>query len=203
MTSPLRRSGTFVAFALDAAIDPRQDVFATALASQRFRTIDTAASEERSAGWVTPGDPTGDSFALEDMDAGHATWLRVRLDIKKLPKAQVQMALASAARAKGKPLTARERREVKDDLAERLLPRVIPSSTNIDALLFAEKRIVLVFAAGKSARETFGKLWHESFGVPLVALDPRGMALRSVEAPDVMAVEKLEPTRWPTARRAS
>ncbi len=59
------------------------------------------------------------------------------------------------------------------------------------------------FAGSKSARETFGKLFHESFGVPLQALGALAMALQSVEAPDVEAVEKLEPTRWPQARRTA
>lgn len=204
MSATFRKSGSFVAFTWSGKVlDPRSDEFAVALAWQRFRTIDTAASEEVSAGWVTPEDPSGNQFALEELDAGPATWLRVRVDTKRLPKAQVQMHLAAAARAKGKPLNARERRELKDNLCEQLLPRVIPSTVSIDALLFHERRRVLLFAGSKSARETFGKLFFESFGVPLQALGALAMALESVEAPDVEAVEKLEPTRWPQARRAS
>ena len=202
MTATFRRGGTFVAFAWSGKLpaDPTDQAFVDALASRRFRTIDGAASEEVSAGWVTPADPTGDSFDLADLDGGPATWLRVRVDVKKLPKAYLQMHLQAATRAKGKPLSARERRELKDDLHEKLLPRVIPSTTNIDALLFHDRRLLLLFAAGKSARETFGKLFRETFGVELQPLGPLAMALRSVEAPDVATVEKLEPMRWPVAR---
>ncbi|MBL8753667.1 MAG: recombination-associated protein RdgC [Planctomycetes bacterium] len=204
MNATLKKSGTFVAFAwFGKLLDPRDQAFADALANRRFRSIDTAASEEVSAGWVTPADPTGNSFALEDMDAGPGTWLRVRIDTKKLPKAQVQMHLAAAARAQGKPLTARQRRELKDDLAEKLLPRVIPTTTNVDALLYHDRRLVLLFAGGKSARETFGKLFAESFGVELQPLGPLAMALQSVETPDVETVERMEPTRWPVGRRNS
>ena len=32
------------------------------------------------------GDPTGDSFDVEDMDGGHAVWLQMRLDKKALPQ---------------------------------------------------------------------------------------------------------------------
>jgi DNA recombination-dependent growth factor C len=204
VNATLKKSGTFVAFAWSGKLlDPRDQAFAEALANRRFRTIDTAASEEVSAGWVTPEDPTGDSFALEDMDGGPATWLRFRIDVKKLPKSKVQHAMAAAVRAKGKPLTARERRELKDGLAEQLLPRVIPTTTNVDALLYHERRLVLLFAGSKSARETFGKLFAESFGVELQPLGPLAMALQSVEAPDVETVEQMEPTRWPRAGRTA
>lgn len=204
MTATFRRGGSFVAFTWSGKVqDPRDQAFADALATRRFRTIDKAASEEVSAGWVTPEDPSGNQFALEELDAGSATWLRVRVDTKRLPKAQVQMHLAAAAREKGRALSARERRELKDDLAEKMLPRVIPSTTNIDALLFHERRRVLLFAGSKSARETFGKLFFESFGVPLQALGALAMALESVASPDVEAVERMEPTRWPQARRTA
>ncbi len=198
MSATFRKSGSCVAFTWSGplALVPMDKL----LAVHRFRSIDTAASEEVSAGWVTPEDPSGSQFAIEEMDAGPATWLRVRIDTKKLPKAQLAMHLAAATRAKGKALTPRERRELKDDLIEKLLPRVIPATMNIDALLFHDRRLVLLFATSKSARETFGKLFAESFGVPLQAMGPREMALQSVEAPDVDVVERLEPTRWPVAR---
>ena len=200
----IRKSGSFCAYTWDGKLtDPLDAEFAGLLAAQRFRHIDLAASEEVSAGWVTQADPSGGSFDLEDLDAGPATWLRVRVDTKKLPGERVKQRMAEWRREHGKPPTARQCREIKDALAEELLPKQLPTTKNIDALLYAERRIVLLFAAGKSARETFGKLWLESFGMPLEALGPREMALRSVEAPDVEVVEKLEPTRWPVARRAS
>lgn len=198
-----RKGGSFVAFTFAGKVtDPRDQAFAEALAQRRFRTIENAASEEVSAGWVTPADPTGGSFALEDMDGGPATWLRVRVDKKELPKKWLQHYRDAAEKERGRKLSARERRELKDDLAEKLLPRVLPATSNLDALLFHDRRLVLLFAAGKAARETFGKLFFESFGVPLNALGALGMALRSsaLTGEAKTAVERLEPTRWPVAK---
>lgn len=199
--SELRKSGTVAALTWAGALtDPRDAAFPEALRNRRFRTIENAASEEVSAGWVTPLDPTGDSFDLEDLDAGAGTWLRVRVDTKKLPKAIVAQHLAAAAKSRGRALSARERREIRDGLAESLLPRVIPATSNIDALLFHDRRRLLLFAGGKSARDTFGKLFFESFGVPLVPLDPLALALAVAVGADADAVAKLEPTRWPRAK---
>ena len=163
--------------------------------ARRFRTIENAASEETSFGWVTPEDPSGGSFLFEDLDGGPATWLRLRHDVKKLPAEQVRMHLAAAKRAKGRALTARERRELKDDLAEKLLPRILPTTRNIDALLFAEKRLLLVFSSSKSALDAVGETLRGSFGEVLQSRLTAGTLAGAVHGPDVVA--KLQPTRFP------
>jgi hypothetical protein len=195
----IRKSGGFVAFHWQGKIlDPREDVFAEALAQRRFRTIENAASEEVSVGWVTPADPTGDSFALEDLDGGPGTWLRFRIDKKTLPKKWLQIHRDAAEKQRGKKLSARERRELKDDLTEKLLPRVLPTIALVDALLFFDRRTVLLFATSKSAREAFGKLFFETFTVPLDRADPLQSALRApIDDAAKNRLERLEPVRWP------
>lgn len=203
MTATLRRGGSVVAMTYQgksAHPSDHPEEFSAALAARRFRTIENAASEEVSVGWCTPDDPTGDSFLAEHMDAGPATWLRMRVDNKKLPAEWLAVHRAAAEKAKGRPLNARERRELKDDLTEKLLPRVLPKMGFVDALLFPDRKQVLLLSSSKSARETFGKLWFETFGVPLDVHGPRLMALSSVDAAGVSVVEKLEPTRWPVAK---
>lgn len=197
----IRRSGGVVAFFWSGKVpDPQTDAFCTALAQRRFRTIENAASEETSAGWVTPVDPTGDSFAPEDLDGGAGTWLRFRVDKKVLPKKWLQIHRDVAEKSKGKKLSARERRELKDDLAEKLLPRVLPTIQLVDALLFHDKRTVLLFASSKTARETFGKLFFESFSIPLDRSNPLQCGLRAdLGAAGRAALEQVEPVRWPKA----
>ncbi len=199
----LRRSGGVAAYYWQGKIaDPRDEAFAAALAERRFRSIENAASEEVSVGWVTPGDPTGDSFALEDLDGGVGTWLRFRVDKKAMPMRWLQIHRDAAEKARGKRLSARERRELKDDLMDQLLPRVLPTIQLVDALLFHERRTVLLFATGKGQREAFGKLFFETFTVPLEPADPlrRGFDA-GLGAEARHALERAEPVRWPDARR--
>lgn len=200
----IRKSGGVVVFHWDGKItDPRDQAFADALATRRFRTIENAASEEVSVGWVTPADPTGETFGLEDLDGGAGTWLRFRLDKKKMPMKWLQIHRDAAEKARGKKLSARERREMKDDLMEKLLPRVLPTIALVDALLFFDRKLVMLFATSKSARESFGKLFFESFGVPLERANPLQSGLRLLSDPERQhALERVEPMRWPDTQKA-
>lgn len=197
MTAAFRRAGSFLALTWAGKLtDPREEAFAEALANRRFRTIENAASEEVSVGWVTQVDPTGDRFSVDDLDGGTGAWLRMRMDRKSMPKAWLQMRLREAETAKGRKLSARERRELKDDLADQLLPRVLPATANIDALLFHDRRTLLLFSTAKGARDAFLKLFHETFGVELASLAPLQLGLRLTDDGLHEALEKLEPTRW-------
>lgn len=195
----IRKSGGVVPYYWQGKIlDPRDDAFAEALAPRRFRTIENAASEEVSVGWVTPADPTGDSFALEDLEGGVGTWLRFRLDKKSMPMKWLQIHRDAAEKARGKKLSAKERKELKEDLMDQLLPRVLPTITLVDALLFHERKTVLLFATSKTAKEAFTKLFFETFTVQLEPADPLQSGLRADISPDQRAaLERLEPIRWP------
>lgn len=166
----LRRGGSAVAFTWSQAADPSDAKFADQLAAHRFRSIERAASEESSAGWVTPADPTGDSFAPDDMDAGGHWWLRFRVDAKKFPASKLQMEIANAERTRGKRLSARERRELKDDLHEQLLPGILPRTQFFDVLVSRDLRTALLLSTSKAARETFAKLAKDSFGITVERL---------------------------------
>jgi hypothetical protein len=198
-----RKSGGVVAFHWDGKIaNPADAAFAEALATRRFRSIENAASEEVSIGWVTPADPTGETFALEDLDGGAGTWLRIRMDKKTMPKKWLQIHRDAAEKARGKKLSARERRELKDDLTEKMLPRVLPAITLVDALLFFDKQTVLLFATSKAAREAFGKLFFESFGTALERSNPLQAGLRAgLDDETRYQLERCEPVRWPNTQK--
>lgn len=195
----IRKGGGVVALYWQGKVpDPRDESFCAALAERRFRTIENAASEEVSVGWVTPTLPTGDDFSSEDLDAGVATWLRFRIDKKTLPTKWLLIHLETEERARGKKLSARERREVKQDIGEKLLPRVLPTVNLIDALLFHERKTVLLFATSKNVVESFGKLFFETFSIPLDRANPYQCALRSgLDRAATAALDRAEPVRWP------
>lgn len=195
----IRRSGGAVAYFWQGKLsDPADARFAEALHKHRFRTIEDAASEEVSVGWVSAGDPTGDSFESEHLDAGAATWLRLRLDKKQLPRKWLQIHRDVAEKAKGKKLSAKERRELKDDLTDKLLPRVLPSVAFADALLYAERRTVLLLNTGKSVGEAFTKLFFQTFGLVLEASDPLRLGYQCGLDPETQhRLQRIEPVRWP------
>ena len=168
MTASLRRGGSAVAFTWDQHAVPSS--LLGQLQAHRFRSIERAASEEVSVGWCTPADPTGDSFALEDMDAGGHWWLRFRLDAKKFPASKLQMEIAAHERSRGKKLSARERRELKDDLHEKLLPGILPRTQFFDVLVSKDLGTALLLSTSKAAREAFAKLAKDSFGITVERL---------------------------------
>lgn len=195
--SAFRKSGSFVALTWTGNLGIDTAEVAEQLRAKRFRTIERAASEERSFGWVTKADPTGDSFDPEDLLAGKAFWFRMRSDVKKLPSSLVQRHIAVAEKTRGKRLSARERRELKADLADKVLPGILPTSTNTDLLVFTnEGNRVLLFTTSKSVCDTVRGLWLGSFGMPLELLDPLGAAMLDADEQTRAAVQKLEPMRW-------
>lgn len=193
-----KRSGSVATYFVDGKLPSvGSEDFAAALNNHRFRTIETAANEESSIGWVTAGDPTGDSFEAEDMDLDHAVWLRVRIDKKKLPSAWMQIHRATAERSAGRALSVRERRELKEDLCERLLPRTLPSVQFIDALLMPELGRVMLLTTSKSVREEFEKLFFKTFAVALEPGDPRSIAEHLDLGRDAIAyLDEVAPVRW-------
>ena len=195
-----RRSGSVVAYFVDGRLPAADsEEFAAQLAKHRFRTIETAANEDSSIGWVTAGDPTGDSFEYEDLELDPGVWLRVRIDKKKLPSAWLQIHRASAERSAGRPLSVRERRELKADLCERLLPRTLPSVQFVDALWLPKQKRVTLFATSKSVREEFEKLFFKTFAAPLEPATPYTLATHSGLDRDRLAyLEEVAPVRWPS-----
>jgi hypothetical protein len=197
----IRKSGGVVTYFWDGKLaDPRDEGFGELLAQRRFRSIETAAREEMSVGWVTPVDPTGDTFAIEDLEGGVATWLRFRIDKKKLPMKWLQIYRDATEKQRGKKLSARERRELKDELTERLLPRTLPAVNLVDALLYHDRKMVLLFSTSKAVREAFTKLFFETFTIPIERADPLRCAHNARLGADAdRTIERLEPVRWPQA----
>ncbi len=196
-----RRTGSVACYLVEGQIPaPRSPEFAAALESQRFQSIETSASEQTSLGWVSPSDPTGESFDVEDMDGEAGWWLRVRMDSKKLPSTWVTIHRCVAERSRGRPLTRKELRELKEGLQDQLLPRVLPSVKLIDALYVPDQKRVLLFATGKSLRDEFAKLFHSTFDAILTPADPRNLALGLPLGHDAHAyLDEVSPVRWPGA----
>lgn len=172
--------------------------FTAALQNQRFRTIEHAASEEASAGWVSPTDPTGDSFAAEAITHDDAWWLRLRLDRKVLPPTWLAIYRSAAEASIGRRLSPRERKELRADLCEKLLPRILPAVRFVDVLVCPGEHRVLLFAGAGAVRETFTRLFEESFDVRVTPSDPGALAERcDLGAGALRRLAEIRPVLWP------
>ncbi len=165
-----RRNGSFLRFFVEGEVPAADsDEFLKALAENRFRTIENAASEEESLGWVSPGDASGSSFLREEIVYPGFTRLRMRLDKKKLPSAWVKIYMDAEIRAKGgRKLSAKERKELREDIADQLLPRVLPSVRLVDILYQANKGRLFLFATSQNLRESVQNLFFRTFGARLI-----------------------------------
>lgn len=177
----LRRSGGLIAFTVE---EQHWEVRADEVAGQRFRSIDTAASEEVSVGWCRPDDPSGGNTTPEELSSG-TVWLRFRVDVKRLPAVRKQLELDAIQVAAGRRLSARERRDAMAEIESRLLPTTPPRTQFFDVLVSRDRAVLL--SASKAAAEHFAKLWRATFGGELVRQDVVGL---------VGDVGELRPTRF-------
>lgn len=196
-----RRSGSVAGFFVEGSVpEPSSEDFCRALQEHRFRTIEHAAAEATSIGWVSPIDPTGDSFSPEDMDYEAATWLRFRVDKKSAPTQWLRIHRLAEERAAGRKLTTKERKDLKEDLLAKLLPRVLPTIRMIDALFYPAERTVLLFGTSNAVREAFASLFYKTFSCSITPADPYHVALSLDLGRDPEArLNDATPIRWPIA----
>lgn len=193
---PFRKGGSFVRFSVEGDVPPPgDDAFYVALAEQRFRSIENAASEETSAGWVSPGDPSGQDFVRDEIWLDSVARLRMRIDRKRLPPAWLSIYLLAELRARGdRPVSARERKEIKADIEDKLLPRLLPTVQFVDVVYVPASRTVLLFATSGNVMAECGKLFFRTFGAQLVAAEPTNLAMRSGLGDErLRALEQIAP----------
>ncbi len=193
-----RCSGSIATFFYEGRVpDPHVPAFLEALAKKRFLSIERAASEETSCGWVTPGDPSGESFELADMDLDLGIHMRMRIDKKTLPAVWMAIHRSAAEKTAGRKLTALERRDLGQDLHSRLLPKVLPAVNLVDALFTPEHKRVLLFSRAKGVQESFCKLFFSTFGTNLITGDPYNLAARlGLGRERIKHLDQVSPVPW-------
>jgi DNA recombination-dependent growth factor C len=175
-----RKSGSFVRFYVEGRVAaPDSDEFLAALAEHRFRTIENAASEETSVGWVCPSDPSGQAFVREAIWLPPLARLRLRADRKKLPRPWLVIRMAQAIAERGGKVGAKERKQIRGEIEDELLPRVLPGVRLVDLVYDPDRRQLLLFAAGNAMAVECVKVFERTFGARLVAAVPLHVAQRS------------------------
>jgi hypothetical protein len=126
----------------------------------------------------------------------------MRVDRKKLPLRWVAIYRAAAEQAAGRRLNGKERKALRDELGDKLLPRILPAVQIVDVLLDRPSRRALLCSTSRAMREQFVTLFQRTFtGVSLLSANPFEWARRSALSLDQRRyLEGVAPVAWPRNR---
>jgi len=178
--------------------------FAAAVARHRFRELNGDGSQQ-TCGWIGIHDPLAAELTPADLFFQQYLAVGFRFDRRAVPAVLLRLERRrleeERRRARGVPrLGAAARREVKTEVAERLLARALPVPRLYDCLWNLETGRVYLTGTQRTARDAFAELFRRTFGVepqPLIpyfaaadaGLSPRALeTLRAVEPSPIMGI---------------
>jgi recombination associated protein RdgC len=195
----LSASTSVVRFVAIAPARMERATIAKAVTKRAFRESEAGVGDPRQSwGWITVHDPLLTTFTPADLFFHHYLVLGFRYDKRLVPPKLLMLERRrlenerKAARGVTK-LGAAERREIKDEIAERLVARALPTPRLFDVVWNLQTGRVYFSGKLRAAREAFGDCFRETFGVaplpliPYLAAEHVGLASRQIEA--VRAVE--------------
>ena len=195
----LSASTSVVRFVATAPARMERGAIATAVTKRAFRESDPDVGDPRQAwGWITIHDPLLTTFTPADLFFHHYLVLGFRYDKRLVPPKLLMLERRrlenerKAARGVTR-LGAAERREIKDEIAQRLVARALPTPRLFDVVWNLETGRVYFSGKLRAAREAFGDCFRETFGVapipliPYLAAEHVGLQPRQIDA--VRAVE--------------
>ncbi len=195
----LSASTSVVRFVAIAPARMERATIAKAVTKRAFRESEAGVGDPRQSwGWVTVHDPLLTAFTPADLFFHHYLVLGFRYDKRLVPPKLIWLERRrlenerKAARGVTK-LGAAERREIKDEIAERLVARALPTPRIFDVVWNLQTGRVYFSGKFRAAREAFGDCFRDTFGVaplpliPYLAAEHVGLESRQIEA--VRAVE--------------
>jgi hypothetical protein len=190
----LSASTSVVRYVAVAPARMERDAIAKAVTKRAFRESDPELGDPRQAwGWVTIHDPLLTSFTPADLFFHHYLVLGFRYDKRLVPPKLLYLERRrlenerKAARGLTK-LGAAERREIKDEISERLVARALPTPRLFDVVWNVDTARVYFSGKLRAAREAFADCFGETFGVapvpliPYLAAEHVGLQGRQLEA---------------------
>jgi hypothetical protein len=197
----LSASTSVVRFVATAPAKMERGAIANAVTKRAFRESDPEIGDpKQSWGWVTIHDPLLTAFTPADLFFHHYLVLGFRYDKRLVPPKLLFLERRrlenerKATRGVTK-LGAAERREIKDEISNRLIARALPTPRLFDVVWNLQTGRVYFSGKLRAAREAFGDCFRETFGVQPVPLIPY-LAAEHVGLPgrQVEAVRAVEPT---------
>jgi len=195
----LSTSTSVVRFVAVAPSRMNREAIAKAVSKRAFRDREPDVGDPREAsGWVTIHDPLGTAFTAADLFFHHYLVLGFRYDRRLVPPKLLMLERRRLENerkvARGvERLNAAERREIKEEVAQRLVQQALPTPRLFDVVWNLETGRVYFSGKLRAAREAFSTCFRETFGVmpvpliPYLAAEQVGLDARQVEA--VRAVE--------------
>ena len=155
-----------------------REAIARAVSKRAFRESDPDIGDPRQAwGWITIHDPLLTAFTPADLFFHHYLVLAFRYDKRLVPPKLLFLERRrlenerKATRGTTK-LGAAERREIKDEIAQRLIARALPTPRLFDVVWNLQTGRVYFSGKLRAARDAFTDCFRETFGVTPVPLIP-------------------------------
>lgn len=194
----LSASTSVVRFVAIAPTSMEREKIAKAVSKRAFRDSDEAGDPRQSWGWIAIHDPLQTTFTPADLFFHHYLVLAFRYDKRLVPPKLLFLERRrlenerKATRGVAK-LGAAERREIKDEIAQRLVVRALPTPRLFDVVWNLQTGRVYFSGKLRAARDAFSDCFRDTFGVapmpliPYLAAEHVGLEGRQIEA--VRAVE--------------
>jgi recombination associated protein RdgC len=194
----LSASTSVVRFVAVAPTTMEREKIAKAVTKRAFRESDDVGDPRQSWGWIAIHDPLLTTFTPADLFFHHYLVLAFRYDKRLVPPKLLFLERRrlenerKAARGVTK-LGAAERREIKDEIAQRLVTRALPTPRLFDVVWNLQNGRVYFSGKLRAARDAFADCFRDTFGVaplpliPYLAAEHVGLEGRQLEA--VRAVE--------------
>jgi DNA recombination-dependent growth factor C len=186
-----------------------RDAIAKAVTKRAFRESDPDVGDPRQAwGWITIHDPLQTTFTPADLFFHHYLVLGFRYDKRLVPPKLLFLERRrlenerKATRGVAK-LGAAERREIKDEIAQRLVARALPTPRLFDVVWNVDTGRIYFSGKLRAAREAFADCFRDTFGVapvpliPYLAAEHVGLEGRQLEAVRAVEPSSLVPPSGP------
>jgi hypothetical protein len=155
--------------------------------------------ETERAGWVTLEHLFDTRFELEKVFRDPFVAFALRVDRRKVPqnllRAHLRIEEQAYTNATGKKVLPAKRRELREQVRQKLVEKVLPSAAAYQVVLHPGAGIVWFGNTAEKTCETFTRLFEDTFGVGLVAQTPRDLGLRLLGG-DAEALDRAAPATF-------
>jgi hypothetical protein len=193
----IRPFATFRRFELAEKWEHKVEEVLARLAKKKFVSLEAAHEETERVGWITLEHLFDTRFEIEKVFRDPFVCFALRIDKRKIPmnllRAHVKIEEQAARNATGKPVGPAKRREIREQVREKLVEKVLPSAASYPVVLAPNRGIVWFSNTGQRACEACVAHFEETFDVALIPQTPRYLALRLSQG-DADAVDRAAPT---------